>query len=58
MCTRKETEEYFNEIGTPEEESLSGGGRVPDHVKYGTWLRRNDPIAFELEHHERNLKHA
>jgi len=39
---------YLNEIGTPEDDKKNRGGRVPDHVKYGVWLRRNDPIAFNV----------
>jgi len=34
--TRKEFEEWLNEIGHP------------DHKNWGTWLRRNDPIAFNV----------
>ena len=46
--TRKEYEEYLNEIGTPTDELKSVGGRVPDTAKYGRWLRRNDPVAFNV----------
>jgi len=24
------------------------GGRIPDNANYGSWMRRNDPIAFEV----------
>lgn len=24
------------------------GGRIPDGDKYGSWLMRNDPIAFRV----------
>lgn len=39
-------EEWLNEIGIPNSDAKSLGGRIPDHAKYGSWLRRNDPIAF------------
>ena len=39
---------YLNEIGIPEEDKKSNGGRIPDHAKYGEWSRRNDPIAFNV----------
>ncbi len=45
---KKQYEEYLNEIGTPDHDLKSNGGRIPDHCKYGTWLRKNDPIAFEV----------
>jgi hypothetical protein len=39
---------YLNELGIPHLDTVSEGGRIPDHAQYGTWLRRNDPIAFEV----------
>lgn len=50
--TRKEYEEYLNEIGTPTDDLKSVGGRVPDTAKYGRWLRRNDPVAFNVGYEE------
>jgi len=46
--TRKEVEERLNEIGPPEHDHPENGGRVTWRMvnKYGTWLRKNDPIAF------------
>ena len=44
--TMKRFEEYLNELAVPEDDRKSNGGRIPDHALYGTWLRRNDPIAF------------
>ena len=46
--TRKEYEEWLNEHGIPKEDRQSNGGRIPDEDKYGSWLRRNDPIAFNV----------
>lgn len=37
---------YLNEIGCPEDDKKSNGGRVPDSCNYGLWLQRNDRIAF------------
>jgi len=48
MKTRKDYEEYLNEIGTPEDDKKSNGGRIPDYANYGKWVRRNDPIAFNV----------
>jgi len=41
-------EEYLNEVEVPEHDMQSRGGRIPDHAKYGSWLRDNDPIAFQV----------
>lgn len=46
--TKKDYEELLNEIGVPSQDSKSNGGRIPDKCKYGSWLRRNDPIAFNV----------
>ena len=46
--TKKNYIEFLNEIGTPEEYKKSNGGRIPDFAKYGSWLYKNDPIAFNV----------
>jgi hypothetical protein len=46
--TRGNFEEYLNELEIPIDDKQSNGGRIPDNSKYGTWLRRNDPIAFHI----------
>jgi hypothetical protein len=46
--TRAKYVEILNEIGAPEHEK----GRIPERAKYGAWLRRNDPIAFEVGFNE------
>lgn len=46
--TKAEYTEYLNEIGTPNEDLKSNGGRIPDRAKYGDWTRKNDPIAFNV----------
>jgi hypothetical protein len=48
--TKKELEQYLNEIGCPDHDHPENGGRVSWTMvnRYGTWLRRNDPIAFEV----------
>ena len=40
--------EYLNEIGIPDDDLKSNGGRISDRAKYGDWLRKNDPIAFNV----------
>jgi len=46
--TKSEFVNYLNGFGIPEDDKRSNGGRISDHAKYGTWLRKNDPIAFEV----------
>lgn len=41
-------ESFLNQMGCPVDDLKSNGGRVPDYCKYGSWLRRNDPIAFNV----------
>ena len=50
MKTKKSLELYLNEIGIPEDDKKSNGGRISDKSNYGSWLRKNDPIAFECEY--------
>lgn len=53
---KKDYIQYLNEIGIPEDDKKSNGGRISDHAKYGNWIYRNDPIAFEVGYQEWNLK--
>lgn len=46
--TKQDYEKYLNAFNVPEHDKRSNGGRIPDHAKYGTWLRKNDPIAFNV----------
>jgi hypothetical protein len=51
--TKKEYErEVLNQIEVPFHDCKSNGGRIPDNAKYGSWLRRNDPIAFRIGFNE------
>jgi len=51
MFTKKHYEEILNDMGTPSHDKYENGGRCKtDH--YGSWLRRNDPIAFEVAYNE------
>lgn len=50
--TRKQIEMYLNEMSTPYMDLKSHGGRVPDSAKYGSWLRRNDPVAFNVGYND------
>ena len=56
--TKKEYELDLNEIGPPNHDHPENGGRVPWHMvdKYGTWLRKNDPIQFEVGYNERERR--
>lgn len=49
--TKKEYEEHLNEIGVPEHDRYEEGGRCKSD-KYGTWLRANDPIAFQAGYND------
>lgn len=46
--TKKDYVQYLNEMPIPIDDCKSCGGRIPDHANYGDWLRKNDPIAFEV----------
>lgn len=48
--TRKNYEQYLNEIGVPEDDKEENGGRVPTmyYNRYGEWLRKYDQIAFNV----------
>lgn len=50
--TKRMHVEYLNEIGIPEDDKQSNGGRVKDSTPYGNWLSRKDPIAFEVSFQE------
>lgn len=50
--TRKGYEEYLNELGIPEDDKKSNGGLIPDHARYGTWLRKNQPITFNVGYND------
>lgn len=56
--TRLGYEEYLNELGVPDDDLRSNGGRIPDGSKYGTWMRKNDPIAFNVGYREWVLSEA
>ncbi len=49
-------ERHLNERGIPEKQKKSNGGHIPDYVKYGTWLRVNDPELFEDGYQEWKAK--
>lgn len=50
--TKQDYQDYLNDVGTPEDDKKSNGGRIPDHAEYGRWLRRNDPIAFNVGYND------
>jgi hypothetical protein len=47
-CTQAEYIEWLNELGVPREDMRSEGGRIPDNAQYGAWIKRNDPVAFNV----------
>ncbi len=49
-------ERHLNKEGIPEKQKKSNGGHIPDYVKYGTWLRVNDPELFEKTYQEWRAK--
>jgi hypothetical protein len=54
-------ERELNNVEPPAHECAENGGRI--HFRagrraYGTWLRNNDPIAFEVGYNEWMLKHG
>jgi hypothetical protein len=51
---KAELEAYLNKTGTPEHDHPENGGRVSWKMvdRYGTWLRRNDPIAFTVAYND------
>jgi hypothetical protein len=54
---KKDFEKYLNDnISIPEHDKKSNGSRISDNSKYGSWLRKNDPIAFEVGYHEYQLE--
>lgn len=56
--TKQEYQESLNELPIPFEDQKSNGGRIPDHAKLGDWMRRNDPIAFQVGFQEADREEA
>lgn len=52
--TKKQAEETLNEIGCPDHDHPENDGRCSWRMvnRYGTWLRRHDPVAFNVFHQE------
>ncbi len=46
--SKQDYTEWLNELEVPNEDLKSNGGRIPDNADYGDWMRRNDPIAFNV----------
>lgn len=40
-------ERHLNQMGIPDNLKKTNGGHIPDYVKYGTWMRVNEPQNFE-----------
>ena len=45
---KRNYEAYLNEMGTPANDLKSNGGRISDYARYGSWMRKHDPLAFEI----------
>jgi len=56
--TKKDYTKYLNELEVSMDDRKSNGGRIPDHCKYGDWLRKNDPISFEVGYNELKLNNT
>ena len=46
-------EEWLDEVGVPDEDLVSNGGRIPDGARLGRWMRKNDPVGFNVSFQER-----
>ncbi len=56
LISAKEFEEYLNEFDACEIKAISS--RTPERItKPGTWLRKNDPIAFQVGYDEWSLEY-
>lgn len=51
--TKQEHTEWLNELPVPSEDMASHGGRIPDHAQLGDWMRRHDPVAFNVSFQEK-----
>ena len=56
--TKIEFENYLNELQIPEDDKQSNGGCIPNNCKYGTWIRKHDPIAFTVAYNEYIQEHV
>lgn len=46
--TRAKFQLVLNNEGAPDHELEVNGGRLKEGTRYGTWLRRNDPIQYGI----------
>lgn len=46
--SKREYTEYLNDLGDDYGGAAMIDERCPEGAKYGNWLRRNDPIAFNV----------
>lgn len=49
---KSQYEKHLNDLGIPEDDKKENGGRINGWAKYGTWLRKHDPIAFNVGYDE------
>jgi hypothetical protein len=50
--TKKDYEDWLNDLEAPDNDLKSNGGLIPDGAKYGTWMKHHDPIAFNVGFNE------
>ena len=50
--TKQDYENYLTDMKAPLEDMKSNGGRIPDMCEYGRWIRKHDPIAFNIGYNE------
>jgi hypothetical protein len=50
--TEQDYVDYLNEIPVDADDIEDGGGRIPIGTKYGDWMLKNDPVAFNVGYRE------
>lgn len=50
--TRSEYERHLNDCGIPDHDRKSNGGRCADNAGYGSFLRKHDPVMFDVGFNE------
>ena len=50
--TKTDFQRYLDGVGCPEHDKHENGGRYKptSRTRYGQWLRRTDPIQFDVEY--------
>lgn len=58
--TKKDHQQWLNGIPVEMDDLRSNGGLIPDRMRdrLGDWMRKNDPVAFEVSFRERQEQEA